>query len=105
MKPTSTFTPAPVKEPSPGITELVNTNPVQPNLSTEISLSNRRQYQLQRIPGFSGYGFSVNSNQPGQIAHKITQIAPNSPAAHQGKMKYEKKESSINFQILRSSCW
>lgn len=65
------------------------TNPLQPRVSSlESSLNNRRQYQLQRIPDFRGYGFSVKSDQGGVPAHKISQIAPNSPAAQQGKKEF-----------------
>jgi hypothetical protein len=52
------------------------------------SQSNRRNYKLHRIPDFSGYGFTVNSNLRDPMPHKITQIVPCSPAAQQGKMKY-----------------
>jgi hypothetical protein len=89
----------------PGITGLVNSNPTQPIGSSQL---NRRNYKLHRIPGFSGYGISINSNLGGTVSHKITQIAPYSPAAQQGKMKYKQKtKSSIIFEIifLRSSCW
>jgi hypothetical protein len=65
-------------------------------MQIESSQSNRRNYKLYRIPGFAGYGFSVNSNQRGN-SHKITQIAPKSPAAQQGKMKYKKKQNLLLF--------
>jgi len=66
-------------------------------MSLENSQSNRRNYKLYRIPGFAGYGFSVSSKQEGNISHKITQIAPHSPAAQQGKMKYKKKQNLLLF--------
>jgi hypothetical protein len=80
----STITQPPIAEPSSALPELVKTTPIGPKISTK-SEPNRRQYQLRRIEGFDGYGFSVNSNEAGYIAHKITQIKPKSPAAVQGK--------------------
>lgn len=84
----STVVQRPVEElPTSGRTGLLNSTVTQPNISMENPVGNRRKYQLNRVPGSPGYGFSVNSNVAGGIAHKITQIAAKSPAEQQGKMK------------------
>ncbi len=74
--------------------------------SLENSDNTRRLYQLQRIPGFRGYGFTVNSNQVGPPAHKIAEIYPNSPAQQQGRKNTFNKPSRIFFfSSFRSTCW
>src|ERR1700734_2625422 len=85
LEPSVTYQPVQQSSP-PGVSGLVNGSLEQPRQSLESLQPNRRQYQLQLTPGVTTFGFSVNSTQPGgRIVHKITQIAPNSPAAQQGK--------------------
>lgn len=83
-----------VEEPSSGKPGLANSKSSQTRISIENSQYNRRNYKLFCIPNFQGYGFRVNSNEEGSISHKISQIAPHSPAAQEGKIKYEKKKLS-----------
>jgi hypothetical protein len=85
VKSTTPVTLLPLEQPSSGVAALVDNSLTKSRISAESTQSNRRQHQLQPIPGFPGFGFSVNSNQGGSVRHKISQIAPNSPAAQQGK--------------------
>ena len=65
---------------------LARQTPLEPRNSVAPSSPGQRECRLQRKPDFNGFGFKVQYDEESDLKHRVSHVAPNSPAEQQGKL-------------------